>query len=104
MGFMQHYMLSGTVNERLVAAANVTQGDVVLEIGPGTGSLTNVLVESGATVLGIEKVCLINLLTFTLSSVLMVFLRSIVSLLNGKMVIHNGKYVRILQYGSIPFF
>lgn len=51
----QHYMLNGTVNERLAAAANVGEGDLVLEIGPGTGSLTNVLVESGATVLGVEK-------------------------------------------------
>ncbi|KAI7748618.1 hypothetical protein M8C21_012418 [Ambrosia artemisiifolia] len=51
----QHYMLNGEVNEQLVDAANVGDGDVVLEIGPGTGSLTNVLVESGANVLAIEK-------------------------------------------------
>lgn len=51
----QHYMLNGEVNEQLVNAANVGDGDVVLEIGPGTGSLTNVLVESGANVLAIEK-------------------------------------------------
>ncbi|KAL8156768.1 ribosomal RNA small subunit methyltransferase, chloroplastic-like [Apium graveolens] len=51
----QHYMLNSSINEQLVAAANVNEGDVVLEIGPGTGSLTNVLVESGATVLAIEK-------------------------------------------------
>ncbi|KAI3681701.1 hypothetical protein L6452_36504 [Arctium lappa] len=51
----QHYMLNGEVNEQLVDAANVGDGDVVLEIGPGTGSLTNVLVESGATILAIEK-------------------------------------------------
>ncbi|KAK1408876.1 hypothetical protein QVD17_40991 [Tagetes erecta] len=51
----QHYMLNGEVNERLVDAANVSDGDVVLEIGPGTGSLTNVLVEAGANVLAIEK-------------------------------------------------
>lgn len=49
-------MLNSSINEQLVAAANVKEGDVVLEIGPGTGSLTNVLVESGATVLAIEKV------------------------------------------------
>lgn len=49
-------MLNGEVNEQLVDAANVGDGDVVLEIGPGTGSLTNVLVESGANVLAIEKV------------------------------------------------
>lgn len=96
---MQHYMLNGIVNERLVAAANVTKGDVVLEIGPGTGSLTNVLVESGATVLGIEKVCLINLLMFTLSSVLMVFLRSIFFfLLNRKVVIHKWTHIAIWKY------
>ncbi|XP_059634090.1 ribosomal RNA small subunit methyltransferase, chloroplastic [Cornus florida] len=51
----QHYMLNSSINEQLVAAANVEDGDVVLEIGPGTGSLTNVLVNAGATVLAIEK-------------------------------------------------
>ncbi|KAL6124291.1 hypothetical protein ACLB2K_076805 [Fragaria x ananassa] len=51
----QHYMLDSEVNDRLVAAAEVGEGDVVLEIGPGTGSLTNVLINAGATVLPIEK-------------------------------------------------
>ncbi|XP_051143748.1 ribosomal RNA small subunit methyltransferase, chloroplastic [Andrographis paniculata] len=51
----QHYMLNASVNEELVAAAKVKEGDVVLEIGPGTGSLTNALVNAGATVLAIEK-------------------------------------------------
>lgn len=49
-------MLNASVNEELVEAANVKEGDVVLEIGPGTGSLTNALVNAGATVLAIEKV------------------------------------------------
>ncbi|XP_073038510.1 ribosomal RNA small subunit methyltransferase, chloroplastic isoform X1 [Primulina eburnea] len=51
----QHYMLNASINEELAAAANVKEGDIVLEIGPGTGSLTNVLVNAGATVLAIEK-------------------------------------------------
>lgn len=55
-GILQHYMLNGSINEQLVQAADVKEGDVVLEIGPGTGSLTNVLVNAGATVLAIEKV------------------------------------------------
>lgn len=54
--FLQHYMLNSSINEQLVAVADVKEGDIVLEIGPGTGSLTNVLVDSGATVLAIEKV------------------------------------------------
>lgn len=65
---MQHYMLNGEVNEKLVNAANVGDGDVVLEIGPGTGSLTNVLVESGANVLAIEKVFLFLSLIFLLNA------------------------------------
>jgi 16S rRNA A1518/A1519 N6-dimethyltransferase RsmA/KsgA/DIM1 with predicted DNA glycosylase/AP lyase activity len=58
---LQHYMLNDEINEQLVASANVEEGDLILEIGPGTGSLTNVLIDAGATVLAIEKVSLIGL-------------------------------------------
>ncbi|KAM3698606.1 hypothetical protein ACJW31_06G200500 [Castanea mollissima] len=51
----QHYMLNSDINEQLASAAHVEEGDVVLEIGPGTGSLTNVLLNAGAFVLAIEK-------------------------------------------------
>ncbi|XP_015899339.3 ribosomal RNA small subunit methyltransferase, chloroplastic isoform X1 [Ziziphus jujuba] len=51
----QHYMLNSEINEQLANAADVGEGDVVLEIGPGTGSLTNVLIDAGAIVLAIEK-------------------------------------------------
>ncbi|CAH9145827.1 unnamed protein product [Cuscuta epithymum] len=51
----QHYMVNSAVNDQLVATAEVKEGDVVLEIGPGTGSLTHALVNSGATVLAVEK-------------------------------------------------
>lgn len=49
-------MLNVEINEQLAEAANVQEGDFVLEIGPGTGSLTNVLLDLGASVLAIEKV------------------------------------------------
>lgn len=48
-------MLNGEINEQLAVAADVGEGDFVLEIGPGTGSLTSVLINAGAYVLGIEK-------------------------------------------------
>ncbi|CAH8336891.1 unnamed protein product [Eruca vesicaria subsp. sativa] len=51
----QHYMLNSDINDELAAAANVKEGDFVLEIGPGTGSLTNVLLNLGASVLAIDK-------------------------------------------------
>lgn len=49
-------MLNSDINEQLARAAGVEEGDVVLEIGPGTGSLTNVLLNAGAFVLAVEKV------------------------------------------------
>ncbi|MQL79681.1 hypothetical protein Taro_012120 [Colocasia esculenta] len=51
----QNYMLNSSVNEQLSSIAEIKEGDIVLEIGPGTGSLTNVLVDAGATVLAVEK-------------------------------------------------
>uniref|UniRef100_A0A0E0JUV7 rRNA adenine N(6)-methyltransferase n=1 Tax=Oryza punctata TaxID=4537 RepID=A0A0E0JUV7_ORYPU len=51
----QNYMLNSKVNEELVAAAGVEEGDVVLEIGPGTGSLTAALLDAGSTVFAVEK-------------------------------------------------
>ncbi|XP_077248603.1 ribosomal RNA adenine dimethylase family protein isoform X2 [Tasmannia lanceolata] len=51
----QHYMLNSSINEQLANIAEVEDGDVILEIGPGTGSLTNVLINAGATVVAVEK-------------------------------------------------
>ncbi|EOA38205.1 hypothetical protein CARUB_v10009683mg [Capsella rubella] len=51
----QHYMLNSDINDQLASVAGVKEGDFVLEIGPGTGSLTNVLINLGATVLAIDK-------------------------------------------------
>lgn len=39
---------------RLVDAANLTPGEVVLEVGPGTGTLTEALVDRGAEVIACE--------------------------------------------------
>ncbi|OAY79331.1 Ribosomal RNA small subunit methyltransferase, chloroplastic, partial [Ananas comosus] len=52
----QHYMLNSGINDALAGVAGVEEGDVVLEIGPGTGSLTNALINAGATVIAVEKV------------------------------------------------
>lgn len=64
--YLQHYMLNNEINEQLVTASSVEEGDTVLEIGPGTGSLTNALINVGATVLAIEKVTYASLLTLVL--------------------------------------
>lgn len=55
-GIGQHYMVSERVNTDMVKASGIEPGDLVLEIGPGTGSLTKALVDAGAHVIAVEKV------------------------------------------------
>jgi len=50
----QHFLNSDFVPEQMCRAADVQPGDTVLEIGPGTGALTKVLLAHGATVVAVE--------------------------------------------------
>lgn len=50
----QNFLTSDVVPRWLCAAGNVAADDIVLEIGPGTGALTAVLLESGATIYALE--------------------------------------------------
>lgn len=51
----QHFLMDETILEDMIDEAKVKAGDVVLEIGPGIGNLTERLLEHGAKVLAIEK-------------------------------------------------
>ncbi len=51
----QNFLHDGNQLRRIVAAAELTGGDQVLEIGPGLGPLTELLLESAGEVLAIEK-------------------------------------------------
>lgn len=51
----QHFLRSTRALNKIVEAANITPGDVVLEIGPGKGALTQKLVDAGARVIAVEK-------------------------------------------------
>ncbi|KAK8966122.1 hypothetical protein KSP40_PGU008191 [Platanthera guangdongensis] len=59
-------MLNSAINDQLSSIAGIIEGDVVLEIGPGTGSLTNVLINAGATVFAVEKVSVFPFFVVTL--------------------------------------
>jgi 16S rRNA (adenine1518-N6/adenine1519-N6)-dimethyltransferase len=50
----QNFVHDANTVRRIVAAAGVRPGDVVLEVGPGLGSLTLGLLEAGAEVIAIE--------------------------------------------------
>lgn len=50
----QHFLVDGHVLDKILNAANVGEDDVVLEVGPGIGGLTQGLVGRGAHVVAIE--------------------------------------------------
>jgi 16S rRNA (adenine1518-N6/adenine1519-N6)-dimethyltransferase len=51
----QHWLKDPQVLQNICDVAELTEKDTVLEIGPGTGTLTEKLLESGASVIAIEK-------------------------------------------------
>lgn len=50
----QHFLIDGNLMRKLVRVAAVGPADVVLEVGAGTGSLTELLLECGARVIAVE--------------------------------------------------
>lgn len=51
----QHFLSSATYLRAIADAAHVEAGDLVLEVGPGKGSLTAELLSRGAKVIAVEK-------------------------------------------------
>lgn len=50
----QHFLVNPQVRDAIVATAGVSPGSLVVEIGPGTGVLTEALLQRGASVLAVE--------------------------------------------------
>lgn len=51
----QHFLTSRAIMGAIVDAGEVRAADTVVEIGPGTGNLTEIILEQGARVIAIEK-------------------------------------------------
>lgn len=51
----QHFLKNAFYLNTVADAADIQEGDTVLEIGPGDGALTEVLLERGARVVAVEK-------------------------------------------------
>jgi 16S rRNA (adenine1518-N6/adenine1519-N6)-dimethyltransferase len=65
----QNFLVDERAAERIVAAANLSPGDVVLEVGPGLGALTRHLASTAARVVAVElDQRLIPILQLTLSA------------------------------------
>lgn len=50
----QHWLSDPVSLEAMCVAADVGEGDTVLEVGPGTGELTRLLLQKGASVVAVE--------------------------------------------------
>jgi 16S rRNA (adenine1518-N6/adenine1519-N6)-dimethyltransferase len=53
--FGQHFLIDRKARDELIDLAHLTTKDTVLEVGPGLGFLTSVLVEKARQVIAIEK-------------------------------------------------
>lgn len=105
--FGQNFLIDGNVLEKIVDAAQITESDCVLEIGPGIGTMTQYLAERAKTVVAVEiDTNLIPILQDTLSSynnveiinqdILKVDINSIVEEQNG------GKPIKIVA--NLPYY
>jgi 16S rRNA (adenine1518-N6/adenine1519-N6)-dimethyltransferase len=50
----QHFLIDEAVLQRILSAAELSPGDIVVEIGPGLGILTEELARQGARVIAVE--------------------------------------------------
>lgn len=67
--FGQNFLVDNNVLEKIIRAADITKEDLVLEIGPGIGTLTQLLCENAREVIAVEiDKKLIPILAETLSS------------------------------------
>lgn len=67
--FGQNFLIDGNILEKIVDAAQITEADCVLEIGPGIGTMTQCLAERAKSVVAVEiDANLVPILQDTLSS------------------------------------
>ena len=115
--FGQNFLIDPHVLDKIIAAAEITKDDFVLEIGPGIGTLTQYLAEAAREVVAVEiDSTLIPILEDTLSAydnvsvinedVLKVDLRKLAEERNGgkpiKVVANLPYYITTLFESHVP--
>lgn len=94
----QHFLHNRHYLNMVADALDIKAGEVVLEIGPGEGALTEVLLERGAKVVALEKDArLIALLRDTFSA-------KKFEVIQGDALEYEPKFKKFKVIGNIPYY
>lgn len=105
--FGQNFLIDTSVLNRIIAAAEITEEDCVLEIGPGIGTMTQYLAESAREVVAVEiDKNLIPILEDTLSDYdnVTVINQDILKLDIGKIVEERNGGEPIKIVANLPYY
>ncbi len=105
--FGQNFLIDPNILDKIIASANLTKDDFVLEIGPGIGTMTQYLAESAREVVAVEiDKALIPILEDTLSAYSNVTIvnEDILKLDINKLALekNNGKPIKIVA--NLPYY
>ena len=112
--FGQNFLTSEEILEEIISKAKISKDDIILEIGPGIGTLTSKLLETGAEVISVEvdlelirplkeRFFMYNNFTIISSDILKIDIYSeIVKILESKGKTLNDKKIKVVA--NIPYY
>ena len=112
--FGQNFLTSEEILEEIISKAKISKDDIILEIGPGIGTLTSKLLETGAEVISVEvdlelirplkeRFFMYNNFTIISADILKIDIYSeIVKILESKGKTLNDKRIKVVA--NIPYY
>ena len=112
--FGQNFLTSEEILKEIISKAKISKDDIILEIGPGIGTLTSKLLETGAEVISVEvdlelirplkeRFFMYNNFTIISSDILKIDIYSeIVKILESKGKTLNDKKIKVVA--NIPYY
>ncbi len=112
--FGQNFLTSEVILEEIISKAKISKDDIILEIGPGIGTLTSKLLETGAEVISVEvdlelirplkeRFFMYNNFTIISADILKIDIYSeIVKILESKGKTLNDKKIKVVA--NIPYY
>lgn len=100
----QNFLIDKQVIKKVIRAANLHSKDIVLEIGPGTGALTQETAKTAKKVIAVEKdpnMCEILKQALRDFKNIKIIQADILKILNSKFLVLNSKYKVV---ANLPFY